>query len=148
MLQMGCGMDGYIELKPDWKGSLEAMTAAADGADGGVGVDGGPTGNEPFDESPPLLLFPGVTEPPLLDMPCPPVWSVVMLPPFPLDGVTLCDPPLSCDDKTVLPLLPLLPPGSRFWLRSFSSRRHFARRFENQTFKENDEMEMIFNDFF
>ena len=73
MLQMGCGMDGYIELKPDWKGSLEAMTAAADGADGGVGVDGGPTGNEPFEESPPLLLLPGVTEPPLLDMPCPPV---------------------------------------------------------------------------
>jgi hypothetical protein len=130
MLQMGCGMEGYMVLKLDWKGNLEAITAAADGA-GGVGVDGEWRGREPLPDDeipPPLLLFAGVTEP--LDIPCPPVWSVVMLPPLPLEGVTLCEPVLSCWDKTVLPLLL---PGSRFWLRSFSSRRHLARRFENQT---------------
>jgi hypothetical protein len=129
-------MDGYIELKPDWKGSREAITAAADGA-GGVGVDGDPTGSEPLPamegvRPPPLLA--GVTFPPL-DIAC--EWSVVM---FALDGVPLCEPPLSCDERTVLPPLPpppppptLLLPGSRFWFRSFSSRRHLARRLENQT---------------
>ncbi len=29
MLPMGCGMDGYMELNPDWKGSLDAAMAAA-----------------------------------------------------------------------------------------------------------------------
>ncbi len=57
MLEMGCGIDGYIELKPDWKGSLEAMTAAAADGAGGVGVDGEPTGREPLPESPPPLLL-------------------------------------------------------------------------------------------
>ena len=113
MLQMGCGMEGYIVLKLDWKGSLDAITAAADGV-GGVGVDGDPSGREPLpeDEIPPLLLFAGVAEPLLI--PCPPEWSVVMFPPWPLEGVTLWEPVLSCwDDRTVLLPLPLLP-GSRF----------------------------------
>ena len=59
MLEMGCGIDGYIELKPDWKGSLEAITAAAADGAGGVGVDGEPTGSEPFpsDERPPMPLL-------------------------------------------------------------------------------------------
>ena len=29
MEPMGCGMDGYMELNPDWNGSLDAIAAAA-----------------------------------------------------------------------------------------------------------------------
>ena len=68
-------------------------------------------------------------------------------PPFPLLSVAPVEvkpaPPLELPSGTPTPL-PLLPPPpveaepelplSRFWLRSFSSRRHLARRFENQTY--------------
>ena len=48
MLPIGCGMDGYIELKPDWNGNLEAIAAAAE--------------TECGDETPELV---GVVVPPL-----------------------------------------------------------------------------------
>lgn len=48
MEPMGCGIEGYIELNPDWNGNLDAMeameaaedeaAAAAAAADGGVGI--------------------------------------------------------------------------------------------------------------
>ena len=28
MLPIGCGIDGYIELNPDWNGNLAALAAA------------------------------------------------------------------------------------------------------------------------
>ena len=48
---MGCGIEGYMGLNPDWKGSLEAM--AIDVADDEAGGGGGSgTG---VDEPPPPL---------------------------------------------------------------------------------------------
>ena len=48
-------------------------------------------------------------------------------------GVGVCSPP-GLPPLVPLPLLPP-PPPRPFWLRSFSSRRHFARRLENQTWR-------------
>lgn len=50
---MGCGIDGYIGLNPDWKGSLDAMAmdVADDETGGGGGGRGGGTG---VDDDPPL----------------------------------------------------------------------------------------------
>ena len=58
MLPMGWGMEGYMELNPDWKGSLEAMDAAADTED--VGVEAGPG----------LSMSPGVWVPAAGSGPC------------------------------------------------------------------------------
>jgi hypothetical protein len=71
MLQIGCGIEGYIELKPDWKGSLDAMAAAADAAVGvgGVGVAGEPTGSAPLPADPKPTLT-GVAVPPPFVIPC------------------------------------------------------------------------------
>ena len=90
-MELGWGMEGYMELKvPVLKGSLEPARA-------GPGVGAGP----------------GVPGEPMLD--------------------TAPDPPdPSCGGSALL-----LPPG-RFWLRSFSSRRHLARRLENHTCKHCD----------
>ena len=41
---MGCGIDGYIGLNPDWNGSLEAMAMAEEDVE--AGTDGGGTGVE------------------------------------------------------------------------------------------------------
>ena len=37
MLQIGCGIEGYMELKLDWKGRRDAIAAAVTDEDGGVG---------------------------------------------------------------------------------------------------------------
>ena len=50
-------------------------------------------------------------------------------PPPPLAAPPVPPPALAAEDPPELPL-------SLFWLRSFSSRRHLARRFENQTCNE------------
>ena len=50
MLPIGWGIDGYMELNPDWKGSLEAMAAAAWCMDDDAEEDtegGGGGGTEP-----------------------------------------------------------------------------------------------------
>lgn len=77
MVPMGCGMDGYMELNPDWNGSREAMAAAAaldvteagpgDSMDPGVGV---PPFRLPMPPCP--LLPPSVAAPPAPLLPPPP----------------------------------------------------------------------------
>jgi len=141
MLQIGWGIDGYIELKPDWNGSRDAMAAAAEAAVGvgGVGVAGEPTGKAPLPVEPiPALTGvaapPPPPPPPPFVIPCDEEWSldedkVLLLLLLLLDGVMLCELPFSWEEPRTVEL----EPGSRFWLRSFSSRRHFARRLENQT---------------
>lgn len=132
-----------MELNPDWNEKREAMAAAADEAveaaavAGGVGP--GVAGDPKEVISVPLCWPPD----PLL------LWPPTRLtePPFPLLSVAPVEvkpaPPLELPSGTPTPL-PLLPPPpvedppelplSRFWFRNFSSRRHLARRFENQTY--------------
>ena len=53
---MGCGIDGYIGLNPDWNGSLEAMAMAEEDVEVAGTADGGGTGVEapvPPDPKPP-----------------------------------------------------------------------------------------------
>ena len=55
---MGCGIDGYIGLNPDWNGSLEAMAMAEEDVE--AGTDGGGTGVEapvpdPKPPAPPVI---------------------------------------------------------------------------------------------
>ena len=129
-------MEGYIELNPDWNENLDAAMAAAaaevavevgmaDG--GGPGVAGDPSEVISFPlwpSLPPRAPFP----PPTLLLFC-------------SDGaelpVVVADSAADGAGKSAAPLAPLAVlcelPLSRFWLRSFSSRRHFALRFENQT---------------
>jgi hypothetical protein len=133
MLPIGCGIEWYIELNPaaaEWNGSLadaaciaaEVVTAGADNAEGveeggRPGVDGESAPPPPPPES--VVVPAGWAD----DAGWTP-WSPlsVVVPPPPPPPLT----PLSTDGGPPLP-------GSRFWLRSFSSRRHLARRFENQT---------------
>ena len=71
MLPMGCGMEGYIELKPGWNGSLEAMEEAAT--------------LEEEEAGPGDSMAPGVGVPPFMEpIPCP------LLLVSPLAAVTLC----------------------------------------------------------
>lgn len=56
---MGCGIDGYIGLNPDWNGSLEAMAMAEEDVE--AGTDGGGTGVEapvpdPMPPAPPPVI--------------------------------------------------------------------------------------------
>ena len=110
--------------------AAEEAVAAEDTAAGGVGPG---VAGEPRE----------VISGPLCPLPFP------LAPPFPLEVSVGCEPELKPPpeleppSETPTPLPPLPPPPleeppelplSRFWLRSFSSRRHFARRFENQTY--------------
>lgn len=137
MLPIGWGIEGYIELKLDWKGSLDAMAAAVTDEVGGVG----PGVRGESDPVPPTPPFEG----PFKTLLSVPLWDVAPLPPLLL---LLFKPPSL--ESVVPPELPPPPPlttapvvelcdggalGSRFWLRSFSSRRHLALRFENQTWR-------------
>lgn len=92
MVAIGCGIDAYIELKPEFKGIL------------GVVGTGGLT----------EFVFPTL--------------ALLLLPvlPFPVLLLLLL--------LFELPFAPLTWSTERRCVRSFSSRLHFARRFENQTF--------------
>ena len=142
---MGWGIEGYIELNPDWKENLEAIAEAAaadEAADtdeaGGVwpGVAGDPRDGmvvswcrdppplapPPFADSEPFDVKPSFAAPLPDAVDSPPIASPEV-PPGPLAPLV--------DEPALLCELPL----SRFWFRSFSSRLHLARRLENQTCK-------------
>lgn len=154
MLPIGWGIEGYIELNPDWNENLEAaMAAAAEDeddvttAEGGVGPGVAGEPKEvisvplcPLEFWPPALAL----APPLLPPLPPPLvdslvtWDGVKAPPpTELPSETpLAEPPPADTPFPPAAALPDDPPElplSLFWLRSFSSRRHLARRFENQT---------------
>lgn len=93
MVAIGCGIDAYIELKPEFKGIL------------GVVGTGGLT----------EFVFPTL--------------ALLLLPVLPLPVLLLLLLLLE------LPFAPLTWSTERRCVRSFSSRLHFARRFENQTFE-------------
>lgn len=147
-------------MNPDWNENLEAAIAAAaededdvttDGtAEGGVGPGVAGEPKEvisvplcPLEFWPPLeaaaALLP-LLPPPLVDSLV--TWDGVKAPPpteLPSD-TPLAEPPLAVTPFPAAAALPDDPPElplSLFWLRSFSSRRHLARRFENQTCSRN-----------
>ena len=152
---MGWGIEGYIELNPDWKENREAIAAeaAAEEAEvteaaGGVwpGVAGDPREGMAVLLSWCLVFPPPLPPPaplaeesapfgvnPARPPPLPPAAEVAVVVASPCDEVPWrsVTPPLAAleDEPALLCELPL----SRFWFRSFSSRLHLALRLENQT---------------